>query len=540
MDVDERSRLLPDQPDQDPEQVPATSAAFPRRHLVYCILIFVVSFLVVSSSFLQVIPLFDLLMRNVCRRLHPEYDPRGPECFLDREVGAELMLVTRLSYVLTILPGILTAVPYGFLADQYGRKFGLFLAIVGLVLAQAFNIIVGNGSIAVVFGVYLTLSPKGIWPNVFHYRLTLISPIFMFIGGGSVVLSSILFSMLSDIAPNAHRTTTFFGIGVSWLAAELFVFPLATTLMHTSIWLPIFVGISLYIPTIAIALFLPETLHMKALLDDVAPDLAEAALANQEERDGDEGNHNRPWWTRWRRSLTEGFPRFREAIVSVFWGNRQVTLLLLTLLVTSVGKGAEIMLLQFVNWRFGWDWLKVGLAFFLQSDAQSGGIVMANPLSVQTGNLVTFKAALSVALLLLLLPAANYFLTVKREMLPKKRDLLFARIGCVSLVVGSLVVGLAPTTSLMLVGLIFLCFGFPYGLILRGLLSELVDGQHHGLVFASIALMENLGGALGRPLMEVCFNRGANFGGVWTGLPFLVAALFFVLAVILLRFVRVM
>lgn len=167
MDVDERSRLLPDQPDQGPEQVPATtssrsetSTAFPRRHLVYCILIFIVSFLVTSSLYLQVIPLFDLLTRSVCHRLHPEYEPGSPECFLDAEVRAELMLVEQVSYVFTILPGILTAVPYGFLADQYGRKHGLFLSIVGLVLAQASNIIVckysfHGGSISKIFELYL-------------------------------------------------------------------------------------------------------------------------------------------------------------------------------------------------------------------------------------------------------------------------------------------------------------------------------------------------------------------------------------------------
>lgn len=66
--------------------------------------------------------------------------------------------------------------------------------------------------------------------------------------------------------------------------------------------------------------------------------------------------------------------------------------------------------------------------------------------------MVFFKAAVSVVLILLLLPAVNYFLTVKRAMPPKKRDLLFARIGCILLVVGNLVVGLAPTSSLMLVG----------------------------------------------------------------------------------------
>lgn len=65
--------------------------------------------------------------------------------------------------------------------------------------------------------------------------------------------------------------------------------------------------------------------------------------------------------------------------------------------------------------------------------------------------MVFFKAAVSVVLILLL-PAVNYFLTVKRVMPPKNRDLLFARIGCILLVVGNLVVGLAPTSSLMLVG----------------------------------------------------------------------------------------
>lgn len=117
---------------------------------------------------------------------------------------------------------------------------------------------------------------------------------------------------------------------------------------------------------------------MKALPDDVAPDLAEAVLnANREERDGDDPNDNRSWWAHWRRSLAEDIPRLREATLSVFWGNRQVALLLLTVLVISIGKGAEIMLLQFVNWRFGWDWLKVSpgvlLLFEYETALKMGG-----------------------------------------------------------------------------------------------------------------------------------------------------------------------
>jgi hypothetical protein len=88
-------------------------------------------------------------------------------------------------------------------------------------------------------------------------------------------------------------------------------------------------------------------------------------------------------------------------------------------------------------------------------------------------------------------------------------------------------------------GLAIVCFGFPYGFILRGLLSELVDGKHHGLLFASVGLLESLGLVLARPLMDVIFRGGANLGGVWAGLPFLTATFFFALVVIVLRFIRV-
>lgn len=166
--------------------------------------------------------------------------------------------------------------------------------------------------------------------------------------------------LIIDFVFFIFSTTTFFGLGVAWLAAELVAFPLASTLMHKNIWLPVFVGFSLYIPIIAIALCLPETLHMKALHDDVVD---AAPNADEEERDGDIQSHNRPWWTRWWRSFTEGIPRFRAATLSIFWGSRQVTLLLLTLVVTSVGTGAQILLPQYANWRFEWDWLKVSPPF---------------------------------------------------------------------------------------------------------------------------------------------------------------------------------
>ncbi|KAL6910979.1 Spc98 family domain-containing protein [Trichoderma evansii] len=347
-DVDERSRLLPQQIDEDSGDAPAAtssrpeiSAAFPRRSLIHCILIFILSFLFLSSFFFQLTPLLKALTRNICHRVRPDLDPDSPECYFGEGVKPELVLFTRLNYVFNSLPGILSALPYGYLADQYGRKRGLYLALVGSALAQLSCIII-----------YF-------WPDVFHYRLALISPFFMFIGGGTLVFASLLFTMLSDIAPDAHRTSTFFGMSASMLAAGQLVSPLTSRLMLKSIWLPVFVGISLYIPIIAIALYLPETLHLKALPDAAAPDSADTALDNQEERDIDIDNHERPSWIHRWRSFTEGVYRFRAAALSIFWGNRQVTLLLLTMLLAHLGEGAQSSLLLYVYGRFGWNPLKV-------------------------------------------------------------------------------------------------------------------------------------------------------------------------------------
>lgn len=45
----------------------------------------------------------------------------------------------------------------------------------------------------------------GWWPNVFPVRLTWLSSCFQLIGGGSAVLSSMVFSILSELVPEEYR-----------------------------------------------------------------------------------------------------------------------------------------------------------------------------------------------------------------------------------------------------------------------------------------------------------------------------------------------
>lgn len=145
----------------------------------------------------------------------------------------------------------------------------------------------------------------------------------------------------------------------SVIAAGQLVSPLVSILSQKNIWLPVFIGVSLYIPIVAIALYLPETLDRKALPDVVAPDLADTALDNQEARDIDVQNHDRPSWIHRWRSLTEGTHRFRVAALSMFWGDRQVTFLLLTVFLTVLGEGATYIQSKYITRRFELSWSTV-------------------------------------------------------------------------------------------------------------------------------------------------------------------------------------
>lgn len=55
------------------------------------------------------------------------------------------------------------------------------------------------------YRVSLFLRFTGWWSDIVPVRLTWVSSLFTLIGGGTAVMLSILFSVLSDLAPEAYR-----------------------------------------------------------------------------------------------------------------------------------------------------------------------------------------------------------------------------------------------------------------------------------------------------------------------------------------------
>lgn len=79
----------------------------------------------------------------LCRNLFPDVassisDPRCKE----NNVQSELSMLQGLEVTFTLLPGLLMAIPYGIIADRYGRKFVLGLALLGIILTEGCNIMI--------------------------------------------------------------------------------------------------------------------------------------------------------------------------------------------------------------------------------------------------------------------------------------------------------------------------------------------------------------------------------------------------------------
>jgi hypothetical protein len=134
-----------------PPDYPAKPDLHPHflRVAIICIMCI---FLVEVGDFMQRAPLMRIMEDIICRRYYesalnagidlslpiPEKDCKGPV------VQSELAMVRGWDATFSCIPGLLLAVPYGVIADKFGRKLVLTLGLLGAVLSVVWGITVGE------------------------------------------------------------------------------------------------------------------------------------------------------------------------------------------------------------------------------------------------------------------------------------------------------------------------------------------------------------------------------------------------------------
>lgn len=194
---DEAAPLLSPTPNSDAaatqEQQQSSKQAKKLLILVAC------GFFVLAADFgffMSQAPQTTIFEQIICRNylLHSRddvntdlYDSSARDPCKSEIVQGELAIINGYKDTFDVLPSIILSLPYGVLADHWGRKPVLYLGALGIVLGELWVRLVAA------------------WSNVLPLRMVWMSGLFRIIGGGDQVFTSIAVAIVADVFSEEER-----------------------------------------------------------------------------------------------------------------------------------------------------------------------------------------------------------------------------------------------------------------------------------------------------------------------------------------------
>ncbi|KAM0334564.1 hypothetical protein ACHAPQ_005102 [Fusarium lateritium] len=333
----ERTALL--SPRSEPPDGEIRPTAFTHRSrcswpwiyvVILCIALAIVSDI---GDSLYAAPRVRLFESVACTRYYLRHDPSlvdpdgsVPErlCKIDL-VQDKVASVVGWQYFFDAIPAILLPIPYGYVADLYGRKWILVLALVGYTLSWASTLF---------FVGVLHLPLKAVW----------LSSLFFIIGGGPTTGTTLLTTVVADVVPSEIRSTVFFYRFCTDLVAELIIPPVTSILMHKNTWIPLLLAVAFQGLTVILALSLPETLPVVDPQRSIegSSDIPSAATSIEQEPLSKSDGRWGSWFTRNKHSF--------DFVIK----DKVLSALVMTFLISKVGRQSTNILFQYVSKRYGW------------------------------------------------------------------------------------------------------------------------------------------------------------------------------------------
>lgn len=288
--------------------------------------------------------------------------------------------------------------------------------------------------------------------------------------------------------------------------------------VERDVWLSVYLGMACLFVSVLIALAFPETR---------VPSVAETEEPSNDESERSDGSvssntiKTRVLWTRIYDILE--LKQMAILVKYFFWENKRIGLLLFSLIFTTLGNYASIILMQYTTKRFGWTWGKVRydtVLMILYPSCFSHEHSVANILS-KASLLWSVSAFVNLVLLVVILPAISQVLLFRYRLSPIAKDALLARAGLMALLIGTFGIGFSSTSSMLITTLVIYSLGYGYDSSLRSLLIALAGEQHTAMLFTAMSVLQNIGMLIAGPLMAWAFRVGLRWGGVWIGLPFI-------------------
>ncbi|KAM0486204.1 hypothetical protein ACHAPX_000908 [Trichoderma viride] len=448
--------------------VPKAAPTSPRYVVVMCSLFI----FMVELSMYVTDPALQMIMEDVaCHNHFPDhkigdFKAEDARC-KDAAVQGTLAMSRSWMMWATMFVPLLVQIPYGIVADNYGRRLVLFLGLLGNLLGSCWTVIVLLN------------------PTVFSIWYLVLSAVPNLIGGGGSVIIAMVWTILTDAIAPEKRTTLFYQMHAMMLVLSTIFRPIAGWMLSINPWLSMWTGLGSLAISTALTLLIPETLHL-------------AQSSNGQQAHGHaphfpllgpkQGVIRTAWETARKDALR---------VWQLLQNSKNLYPLILGMaFYTPIHTGFEMNMLQYVTARFGWDWSKA--TYFM-----------------------TIPKITSVIVLLVILPAITWIVNRRLHLDLLTRDLYFARGSIICIVIGNALTVVSGTPWLLAISLIAL--GFGNGLLpqVRAILASQVEAHALATVNTAIASVETMVGLVGTPSLGWLLSKGIALGGFWMGLPYL-------------------
>ncbi|KAI9147530.1 MFS efflux pump atnC [Paramyrothecium foliicola] len=475
----EDARFLP--LDMDPEPVVAPPTTSKQRYVILMCVQFL--FMIEVSGFIMEPPLQQIMEDFICHEQYPDHVIGNQQTPDDRckEADVQGTLAMTRSWMMTIalLVPLLVQIPYGIAADRYGRRPILFLGLLGLVLTTSWNTIVL------------------LQPNVFTTWYLIFGPIPTIIGGGAPAITAMVWTILTDTVPVETRTTLFYQMHAMMLILSAICRPIAAWLLSINPWLPMWIGLGALVVGMFSSLLIPETLHFHK-------------AAGSRLQNGTNHHDVSPSKPKSLASALASAQKNLKHVWSSIFKSRSLMLLI-------AGYGLcypffiayEMNLLQYTTARYKWQW------------------------STAT-YITTIHRAMSVIVLLALLPFASKYISKRWGLDAPSRDLVLARGSVSFLIAGNILTAVAAAPWLLITSLVILSFGNGFYPQIRALLAALVEADSLATLNTFISTVETVLGLISMPAMGWLLSTGIKLGGFLMGLPYMVTSIFTILSCVVL------
>ncbi|WPH01526.1 MFS general substrate transporter [Acrodontium crateriforme] len=380
------------------------------------------------------------------------------------------------------IPSVLLAVPFGWASDRFGRKPFVILGL-------------------------LSFASKIIWVQLVCWfwerldiRLTWLSALSGLLGGGSPVLTSLFYVVVSDVVSASHRAALFLRMAAIHKSASLLAPPICAVLMKRNPWIPLFIGTILSSLSILSWVFVPETLESDGSIQS-------SAASDQSSYNSGQNGHVS------NQKDTPGMCNRIVAATSFLHKDWRIATLIAPFAIHMLGNKLSLLLLQYSSKRYELLLDKATL-------------------------LLTIRAAVTALTMFIIIPFISKMMTKNFSIEAQRKDLYIARASALITSLGWLFVAISPNLIAFSLSLVICTLGAGCMIVLRSYLTSLVPTQNVARLFTLTSVVDILGNMGGQPLLAMLFKKGMALGDGWIGLPFLFVSVAFAITFVLLCAIR--